>query len=367
MNQKLIDISQLEIYFNKQFGGKHKVIAHQKAADTLAKKQNHDKELIKQLKRYIRSFHFECTLNSRNKRTDTMVNGYKHTIRNFLVHLQKNEHGYDFNEKARILNDGLATSINYSERLPTLPTEPLPPARTDTPLPTARADTELDVANRELLAVINKRNRLQLKESTEKESKEKELVATVNHLTNRLQVKETEYEAIVSRLEAEKKVYRHEWKKQRKALTVARATIETATETATQAELRSVRQLQEMQTTLDTNRVAMNQLQELQCEYYEFAWMYETVHIKQDVRAGDVTSLNERCLRLLGRSSRPPAPRVLPALPVPPTVHRPDNNTTDTAAEDSDAAGLSEKRIRTDADTDASESEPPAKRNKTGL
>jgi len=48
-------------------------------------------------------------------------------------------------------------------------------------------------------------------------------------------------------------------------------------------------------------------------------------------------------------------------------VHRPDNNTTDTAAEDSDAAGLSEKRIRTDADTDASESEPPAKRNKTGL
>ena len=185
--------------------------------------------------------------------------GYKRRLKDFFIHLQTNYDVYDFNETARWFNDIRYNTNTRDEYLP------IPMPMRD---PALVRVTTLKLQNRELMEDVRRQMTL-------------------------------------------KKGYRREWQKRGRELTDAHATIETAT----QEKLMSDYKLQEMQKSLDAERVASSQLREVQSEYYEFVWMYEQMHIHNNLRLGDLMGMTERCLRLLGRMP----PRVPPPVPPPQT------------------------------------------------
>lgn len=228
------ELDQLEMYFKTTTGQCRQVPRYQTVADDLVTQGDLNDALRVRLQRHIRTFHFEC-----NPGTTTMIAGYKKRVKEFSIHLQKNEDKYNFNERARSFNDRRANTNTEDEH------EHLPPGHSH--------DSALV-----RIAVLELKNR---------------------ELTEQL--------------------------RNRPGLTAdAHATIETAT----QEKLMSDYKLQEMQKSLDAERVASSQLREVQSEYYEFVWMYEQMHIHNNLRLGDLMDMTERCLRLLGRMP----PRVPP-------------------------------------------------------
>ena len=317
-----------EYYFLNKIGGTRQVDRYQQAASFLVVNQNLDTDTIAKLKKHIHAFNFECTFNSHHIRTNTMrPKTLAKQKLEFYMHLQSNACGYDFNEKARVIStrSRLATSTNQPEdaHLPQLPSNNPSTAHPG-------ADHRAGLMNRELLSEIDTlRNRLKSQEQKVTDSRADyshmtntvaHLTHTVTHLMERLkanELKEKESKATIIRLtnNQTKHLQSNELKdatlsnlqkqyneSNREVMTLRRerADMDARIVTATQEKLMSDYRLQEMQTTLDKNEVVLNQLHEKNSKYYKFIWKYEKVHIKQDFVPGELTGLNERCLRLLG-------------------------------------------------------------------
>ena len=221
------ELDQLEKYFKTTAGKSRQVPRYQTVADDLVTQGKLNDALRVRLQRHIRTFDFEC-----NPGTTTIIAGYKRAkrITDFSIHLQKNEDKYNFNERARSFNDRLMNTNTGDAH------EHLPGHSHDSA--SVRIEV-LELQNRELMEDVRRQRTL-------------------------------------------KKGFRREWQKRGRELTDAHATIETAT----QEKLMSDYKLQEMQNTLDAERVASSQLR---AEHSEL----------------------KRHLRLLGRAP-PPAPPPVP-------------------------------------------------------
>ena len=301
------DIEPLRVYFNDEVGGSRQVTRFHNAADTLVRKSNCDDALIVRLQRHIRTFHFEC-----NPGTTIMSAGYKRRLKDFFIHLQTNDDKYDFNETARWFNDIRYNTNTRDEYVP------IPMPMRDPAL--VRVAT-LKLQNRELMEDVRRQMTLKKGFRREWQKRGRELTdahATIETATQEKLMSDYKLQEMQNTLDAErvassqlraehselkrhllttlKKGFRREWQKREwqkrgRELTDAHATIETAT----QEKLMSDYKLQEMQKSLDAERVASSQLR---AEHSE---------LKRHLRLLG--------LRLLGRAP-PPAP---PPAPLPQT------------------------------------------------